>query len=126
LVATPITELAAVAGLLVPTLVLFGTMKATVTARMFEMQAMALWSAPIAGFLCCLLGGWWVARRAVASEVRNGLALGVAVAVVDLALLVASGAPIGVLMATSIVSRIAGGYCGGAIARRRARRLQAA
>ena len=125
LVATPITELLAVAGMLVPSLAQFATLKATVTARMFEMQATALWSAPAAGFLFCLLGGWWVARGASAAHERNGVVLGSAVAVIDLALLIVSGAPFGVLMASSVVSRVAGGYCGGMIAWRRARHVAA-
>jgi hypothetical protein len=119
LVATPITELLAVAGMLVPTLMQFALREATITARMFEMQTTALWSAPVAGFLSCLLGGWWVARGAEGAHERNGVVLGSAVAVVDLALLVASGAPFGVLMASSVVSRIAGGYCGGWLISRR-------
>jgi len=121
LVATPSAELLAVAGMLVPAMVPFVTMKATVTARMFEMQDVALWSGPAAGFVFCLLGGWWVARGASAAHARNGIALGIAVAAVDLVLLVASGAPIGTLMASSVASRVLGGYCGGAIARTFAR-----
>lgn len=126
LVATPITELLAVAGMLVPSLVQFAMLKATVTARMFEMQATALWSAPAAGFLFCLLGGWWVARSVEVAHERNGVVLGAAVAVIDVALLVVSGAPFGALMASSFVSRIVGGYCGGMIALRRARRVRVA
>jgi hypothetical protein len=125
LVATPIAELLAVAGLLVPGLVGFATIKATVTSRMFEMQAIAQWSAPLAGFVFCLLGGWWVARRASIAHKRNGLALGIAVASTDLVLLVASGAPFGLLMVSSVASRIVGGYVGGAIVRRRMSRLAA-
>jgi hypothetical protein len=120
-VATPITELLAVVGMLVPALAQFATLNATVTARMFEMQATALWSAPAAGFLFCVLGGWWVARGAGVAHERNGIVLGAAVAVVDLALLIVSGTPFGVLMASSAVSRVVGGYCGGWIAKRRAR-----
>jgi len=121
LVATPLAELLAVVGLLVPALVPFATMKATITARMFEMQDVALWSGPAAGFVFCLLGGWWVARGASAAHARNGIALGIAVATVDLVLLVASGAPFGTLMVSSVASRILGGYCGGAMARTFAR-----
>ena len=118
-VATPITELLAVVGMLVPALAQFAMLKATVTARMFEMQATALWSAPVAGLLFCLLGGWWVARGASGAHERNGVARR-CVAAIDLALLIVSGAPFGVLMASSVVSRVAGGYCGGMIAKRRA------
>jgi hypothetical protein len=124
--AAPIVELLAVAGMLAPSVVQFATLNATVTARMFEMQATALWSAPAAGFLFCLLGGWWVARGVEVAHERNGVVLGTAVAVIDLALLIVSGAPFGVLMVSSFLSRIAGGYCGGLIARRRARRMRVA
>ena len=120
LVAAPITELLAIVGLLVPALAQFAMLKATVTARMFEMQATTLWSGPVAGFLFCVLGGWWVARGAGVAHERNGVVLGATVAVIDLALLIVSGAPFGVLMASSVVSRVAGGYCGGMIAKRRA------
>jgi hypothetical protein len=124
--AVPIAELLGVAGMLVPSVLQFATLHATVTARMFEMQATALWSAPAAGFLFCLLGGWWVARGIDVAHERNGVALGTAVAVLDLALLLVSGAPFGVLMVSSFLSRIAGGYCGGLIARGRARRMRVA
>jgi hypothetical protein len=126
ILATPTVELLAVAGMLVPGLVQFATLNATVTARMFEMQATTLWAAPAAGFLFCLLGGWWVARGAEVGHERNGLVLGVAVGVLDLALLLGSGAPFGGLVVSSFLSRLAGGYCGGTIARRRARRTRIA
>jgi hypothetical protein len=121
-VATPITELLAVAGMLAPALAQFAVLKATVTARMFEMQAIALWSGPAAGFLFCVLGGWWVARGARGAHERDGVILGAAVAVIDLTLLIASGAPFGVLMVSSAVGRVAGGYCGGMVAKHRAQR----
>jgi hypothetical protein len=72
----------------------------------------------------CLLGGWWVARGVEVAQQRNGVVLGAAVAVIDLALLIGSGAPFGALMALSFLSRVFGGYCGGMIALRRARRLE--
>jgi hypothetical protein len=124
-IATPVVELLAVAGMLVPSLLQLATLKATITARIFEMQATALWSAPLAGFLFCLLGGWWVARGVGVAHQRNGLLLGASVAVIDLVLLIASGAPFGALMALSFVSRVFGGYCGGTIALLRARRVLA-
>jgi hypothetical protein len=86
---------------------------------MFQMQATALWSGPSAGFLFCVLGGWWVARGA---HERDGVVLGTVVAAIDLALLIVSGAPFGALMVSSVVARVAGGYCGGLIAQHRARR----
>ena len=121
IVAAPITELLAVLGMLVPGAMLFESLDATTTARMVEVQRLALWTAPTAGFVFSVLGGWWVARPASNAHERNGLALSVAVALIDLALLIASGAPFGVLFVSSLASRIAGGYCGGVLAKRRAR-----
>ena len=50
------------------------------------MQRLAILTGPAAGFLACLLGGCGSAARAAGHE-RNGLVLGIAVAIVDLALL---------------------------------------
>jgi hypothetical protein len=122
-IAIPVVELSAVAGMLVPSLLQLVTLPATVTARILEMQATALWSAPAAGFLFCLLGGWWAARGVQVAHQRNGVVLGAAVAVIDLALLLASGAPVGALMALSFLSRVFGGYCGGMLALRRAEKI---
>lgn len=118
IVAVPIVELLCVIGMVVPAGLAFVLFDATVTARILEMQRLALWTAPTAGFVFCLLGGWWVARRPQAGEERNGLLLGVAVAAIDLALLIAAGAPLGALMVVSVVGRLAGGYCGGVLAAR--------
>jgi hypothetical protein len=123
IVAAPIVELLAIAGIVVPGNIAFATLDATVTARILEVQRLALWTAPTAGFVFCLLGGWWVARRASADHERNGLVLGIAVAAVDLGLLIVSGAPFGLLMVTSVAGRIAGGWCGGMLAKPRAQRI---
>ena len=53
-----------------------------------------------------------VARLGPDAE-RNGLALGVIVAVLDLTLLIVSGAPFSALMVLSAIGRIGGGYVGG-------------
>ena len=118
LIAVPLAELLAVAGMMAPAMIAFATFNATVTARILEMQHVALWSGPAAGFLFCLLGGWWVARGAVAGHERNGLALGAGVALIELVLLTASGAPFGVLYVSASAARVAGGYCGGVLAKR--------
>jgi hypothetical protein len=118
IIAAPIAELLAVVTIMVPSMITFATLDATVTMRMIEMQRLAVWTAPVAGFLACLLGGWWVARRASGDHTRNGLVLGIAVAIVDLALLLAAGAPLGALLVGSIDGRVAGGYCGGLVAGR--------
>jgi hypothetical protein len=116
-------SIATIAGIVVPGNIAFATLDATVTARILEVQRLALWTAPTAGFVCCLLGGWWVARRASADHERNGLVLGIAVAAIDLGLLIASGAPFDMLMVTSGAGRLAGGWCGGVLARRSVQRI---
>ena len=121
-IAAPLAELAGVVIMTAVAVVFFGARNATLTQRMIELQALGLWVGPIAGFLCCLLGGWWVARRVGVAHERSGIALGVAVAILDVLLLIVSGAPIGALMALSIAARIAGGYCGGRLARHRSAR----
>jgi len=126
LVAVPLSELAAVAGMMAPALATFLTFDSTLRARIAEMQQVALWAGPAAGFVACLLGSWWVSRRAATAHERNGLALGVAVAIIDLVLLVASGAPFGALLVLSVAARVAGGYCGGVLAKRSATSPQVA
>jgi len=116
LIAVPLAELLAVTGMMLPAALAFFTVNATATARILEMQHVALWAGPAAGFVFCLLGGWWVARGAVAGHQHNGLALGIGVALIELVLLVASGAPFGALFVSAIAARIAGGYCGGRLA----------
>jgi hypothetical protein len=120
IVAVPLAEPLAVAGMVGPGFVAISTLDAATTARILEVQRLALWTAPTAGFVLCLLGGWWVARRASAGHERNGFVLGIAVATIDLGLLIASGAPFGLLMVTSATGRLAGGWCGGLLAKRRA------
>ena len=105
----PLTELIGVAMVtaLLPALLASG--RGTLVYQIMEAQRLALWVGPIGGFLVCALAGWWVARRARDDAERNGLALGISVALLDLALLIVSGAPVGALMVLSVIGRIAGG-----------------
>ena len=117
-VAAPLTELVAVAMLtaLLPALLASGG--GTLVYQIMHVQRLALWVGPIGAFLVCALAGWWVARLAREAE-RNGLALGVIVAMLDLALMIVSGAPFGALMVLATIARVAGGYAGGWWAGRR-------
>jgi hypothetical protein len=112
--------LLAVAGMMAPAVLTFFSSNATLRLRIVEMQHVALWAGPAAGFAACLLGGWWVARGADAAHERNGVALGSTVALIDLVLLLASGAPFGALLVLSLAARLVGGYCGGLLAKRAA------
>lgn len=120
-IAAPLAELLPVAMLTVLLPILLASGGGTLVYQMMQAQRLALWVAPAGGFIACALGGWWVSRRAAIDAERNGLALGVAVAAIDLALLAVSGAPFGLLMLVSAIGRIAGGYCGGWWAGRRIR-----
>lgn len=120
-IAAPVAELIPVAALtaLLPILLASGT--GTLVYQIMEAQRLALWVGPMGGFVVCVLGGWWVSRGTFADAERNGLTLGVAVAGLDLALLVVSGAPFGALMVLSATGRVTGGFVGGWWAGRRNR-----
>lgn len=71
------------------------------------------WLGPLAGFLFCVLGGWFVARTATSDRVIHGLALGVTVALIDVALLVAGGSGFEMIFLISNVGRVVAGAFGG-------------
>ncbi len=81
-------------------------------------ERLGYWVGPIAGFGFCLLGGWWVARGLAASHVLNGVALGVAVAAIDTAILFFSGAEFQPVFAISNIGRVSAGSIGGWLASR--------
>lgn len=81
---------------------------------------MGQWVGPLSGFSFCLLGGWWVARRALpAARIDNGVAVGVAGAVLDVAVALALTGTLAPLLIGSNLGRIVGGTFGGWMAARR-------
>ena len=76
-------------------------------------KRLGFWVGPIAGFVFCLAGGWWVAKGLVVSHVRHGLALGAMVAAIDIAILVISGAEFHLVFAVSNGGRVVAGAIGG-------------
>ena len=112
-IAAPIAELIPVAMLTALLPMLLASGGGTFVYQILETQRLALWVAPIGGFVACALGGWWVSRGTLRDAERNGLTLGSAVAAFDLTLLIVSGAPFGALMVLSVIGRITGGYVGG-------------
>jgi hypothetical protein len=76
------------------------------------------WVGPIAGFVLCVIGGWWVARGLATAHVINGLALGVVAAAIDVAILLASGTEFQPVFAVSNIGRIIAGVLGGLLAAR--------
>ena len=117
-VAAPFAEVVAVAMLMALLPALLASGGGTLVYQIMAAQRLALWVGAIGGFLVCALAGWWVARLGPDAE-RNGVALGVIVAILDLTLLAVSGALFGALMVLSAIGRIAGGYAGGWLAGRR-------
>jgi hypothetical protein len=85
-------------------------------------ERLGAWVGPLSGFTLCLAAGYWVARGAGPDAVRNGVALGMAAAALDLATAFALGAGPELLLLVSNAGRVAGGALGGGLALRRARR----
>ncbi len=85
-----------------------------------EAYAMRLgyWVGPIAGFVLCVIGGWWVARGLATAHVINGLALGIVAAAIDVAILLASGTEFQPVFAVSNIGRVVAGTSGGLLAAR--------
>ena len=81
-------------------------------------ERIGLWVGPIAGFLFTLAGGWWIARSLVNSQVLNGLVLGVVVAIIDISILLLSGAEFLPIFAISNIGRVIAGSLGGLLASR--------
>jgi hypothetical protein len=71
------------------------------------------WVGPVGGAGMCLLAAWWVARPLGHLGLRHGLALGVLAAGLDMAILVASGAPFEWLFAASNAGWVLAGGLGG-------------
>ncbi len=115
LVAAVVAEIAAVL-VLVLLVAIFGPNDA-VAAQAYAEQ-LGYWVGPIAGFGACVVGGWWVARGLAASHMLNGTVLGVAVAAIDVAILVASGTAFQLIFVVSNVGRIVAGLFGGWLAAR--------
>jgi hypothetical protein len=114
-IATITAELLAVLTLVVIVAVL-GPSDAT--AAQAYAERLGFWVGPIAGFGFCLLGGWWVGRDLSAFHVRNGLLLGISVAVLDITILILSGASFHPIFAVSNIGRGLAGTIGGWIAKR--------
>jgi hypothetical protein len=80
-------------------------------------ERLGAWVGPLSGFLLCVLGGHWVARNS-GNPIRSGLCMGVAAALLDLAVALAIGATFVPLLLLSNAGRVIGGTVGGYIASR--------
>jgi hypothetical protein len=104
---------------LVVIVALFGPRDAS--AAQAYAESLGFWVGPISGFVYCLLGGFWVAKGLARLHVENGFVLGVAGAAIDVALLLAAGAPFQVVYLVANVGRIVAGTIGGWLAARNQR-----
>lgn len=77
------------------------------------------WVGPVGGALTLLLVTWW-AGRASRRPILQGALIGLAVALLDFGILVASGEPFQVLFIVSNVGKVLAGVVGGWLATRMA------
>lgn len=105
-----VAEILAVAGLVV-VIAIFGPSERE--ALQAYAERLAYWVGPLTGFGFTLFGGWWVAKGLSGQPVLNGLLLGVAVATIDVTILVAGGAEFQAMFTISIIGRVIAGSIGG-------------
>ncbi len=81
-------------------------------------QSLGMWLGPIAGFVMCVIGGWFVSKNLAEKHVLNGFVLGAAVAAIDVTILVAGGAEFQMVFVVSNIGRVVAGTLGGWLASR--------
>ena len=81
-------------------------------------EEIGYWLGPVAGFVLCVAGGWFVASRVPKHRLLNGFAVGAVAAAIDIAILVASGTDFLGIYVISNIGRIAAGSIGGLLAGR--------
>lgn len=80
-------------------------------------EDLGAWVGPISGFFLCMLGGYWAAYKSKA-PLLNGVSMGAAGAVLDIAIALIIGATFVPLLFISNAGRIIGGAIGGFIAKK--------
>ena len=81
-------------------------------------ERLGRWVGPMSGFVLCLAGGYWVAKSSVEQRVAHGVTVGIAGAVIDLAIAGLLGAGLPLLLIVSNLGRVFGGTTGGWLASR--------
>jgi len=81
-------------------------------ARAYAEQ-LGQWVGPIGGAVLTVLASYLLTRRLPSEHVRNGLAVGVAAAAIDIAILVLSRAPFQMVFAVSNTARLLAAALGG-------------
>lgn len=80
-----------------------------------------LLAGPVAGFFFTFLAAWWVAYPLKEQELLHGIVTGVAVALLDIAMLIASNAEFTPVFIVSNIGRVIAGTAGGWLATRSTR-----
>jgi len=106
-----VTVEAAAIAVLVVIVALFGPRDAT--GAQDYAKRLGQWVGPIGGAMLCFVGGVWVARTSCSSRVLHGILVGTATAVIDAALLLASGVPFQLLFVASNIGKMLAGGLGG-------------
>jgi membrane glycosyltransferase len=116
ILAAVVAEVAAIAAL-IAFVALCGPRDAAAAKEFAERHG--VWVGPIGGAVMCFLGGLLVARSVATNRILHGFLVGAATAVIDVALLIAAGAPFQLLFVASNVGRVMAGGLGGWAATRR-------
>ena len=118
LAGTAIAEIVPIATLIV----LIGVMGPDNPAEAEEFTMMlGRWVGPLGGAAMAVVMTQWVAKPLASGHVLHGTLLGTLLALVDVAILMASGQPFDPLFVRSNVGKVAAGLAGGAIAKWRSR-----
>jgi hypothetical protein len=119
LAGTAVAEIVPLATLIV----LVGVMGPANPAEAQEFATMlGRWVGPLGGAAMAIAMTLWVARPLSHGQVLHGALLGTLLAVIDVAILVASGQPFDPIFVRSNVGKVVAGLLGGVIAKRRPRR----
>ena len=110
------TEVIAILAL-VAIVALFGPHE-KVAAQQFA-ERVGFWFGPTAGFVLCLVAAFWLTRRLTSGHIPQGVLLGLAAAVIDVALLLLSATPFRSIFVLSNVGRVVAGALGGWLASKR-------
>lgn len=84
-------------------------------------QALGLWVGPVGGAIVAALLGAWVGRPVPARALAHAGATGIGIALLDVAILAATGAPFAWLFVASNLGKVAAALLGGAWRRSRVR-----
>ena len=78
-------------------------------------ERLGQWVGPLGGAITCFVAAWWVARSLTSGRIRHGFMVGLLAALVDIAILIASGATFQWVFVVSNLGRVVAGMLGAAV-----------